>query len=91
VDILFQSTMFFSCLKFSDEKSTSFSGADGGEGGNITLRMLDTDAGLLMMFVQSWTPTVSYSLDVSGGAGGKYNLFICFDPLIDVASRSPII
>ncbi|CAG8594211.1 3574_t:CDS:10 [Paraglomus occultum] len=47
------------------------SGADGGNGGNITLRMLDTDAGLLMMFVQSWTPTVSYSLDVRGGSGGE--------------------
>ncbi|CAG8670144.1 520_t:CDS:2, partial [Paraglomus occultum] len=46
-------------------------GADGGDGGSIMLRVLDTDAGLLMMFVQSWTPTVSYALDVSGGAGGK--------------------
>ncbi|RHZ55702.1 hypothetical protein Glove_411g12 [Diversispora epigaea] len=51
------------------------SGADGGEGGTITLQMLDTDAGLLMMFVQSWTPTVSFALDVSGGKGGKYYLF----------------
>ena len=79
------------CLQNSDLKSASFSGADGGEGGSITLRVLDTDAGLLMMFVQSWTPTVSYALDIGGGAGGKYNFFICFDPLIDVTSCSPII
>ena len=79
------------CLKFSDGKSASSSGADGGDGGSITLRMLDTDAGLLMMFVQSWTPTVSYSLDVRGGEGGKYNFFICFDPLINEPNCSPII
>jgi len=34
--------------------------------------MLDTDAGLLMMFVETWIPKISYSLGVSGGAGGKY-------------------
>ncbi|RHZ76590.1 hypothetical protein Glove_195g36 [Diversispora epigaea] len=51
------------------------SGADGGEGGIITLRMLDTDAGLLMMFVESWIPTVSYALDISGGKGGETYLF----------------
>jgi len=38
--------------------------------------MLDTDAGLLMMFVETWIPKIVYSLDVSGGAGGKYNLVL---------------
>ncbi|CAG8626772.1 6848_t:CDS:10, partial [Paraglomus brasilianum] len=46
------------------------SGGNGGNGGEITLRMLDTDAGLLMMFVETWIPKIVYSLDVSGGAGG---------------------
>ncbi|CAG8563514.1 4005_t:CDS:10 [Ambispora gerdemannii] len=46
-------------------------GADGGKGGTITLRMHDTDSGLLMMFVKAWTPKISYSLNVSGGDRGK--------------------
>jgi hypothetical protein len=43
--------------------------------------MSDTDSGLLLMFVKAWTPTISYSLNISGGQGGnrcyslRFNLF----------------
>ncbi|CAG8471123.1 10089_t:CDS:2, partial [Scutellospora calospora] len=47
------------------------SGADGGSGGTITLRVNDTDAGLLILFVTSWTPSIYYSLNVNGGKGGS--------------------
>ncbi|CAI2181200.1 9451_t:CDS:10 [Funneliformis geosporum] len=47
------------------------SGANGGKGGAITLHMRDTDSGLLLMFVKVWTPTISYSLNISGGQGGR--------------------
>ncbi|CAB4376229.1 unnamed protein product [Rhizophagus irregularis] len=47
------------------------SGADGGKGGAITLHMRDTDSGLLLMFVKAWIPTISYSLNINGGQGGR--------------------
>ena len=45
------------------------------------MHMRDTDSGLLLMFVKAWTPTISYSLKISGGQGGnrcyslRFNLF----------------
>jgi hypothetical protein len=66
-DIFLQLLLIFSLLT----KSSSYSGADGGNGGTITLRMRDTDSGLIMLFVKAWTPYISYSLNVSGGKGGN--------------------
>lgn len=47
-----------------------YSGANGGLGGTIILRLTDSDAGLLLMFIKSWTPDIIYSLNVKGGNGG---------------------